>query len=180
MRSIRQFGSARRWWTPLLTLGMGVALALSLGGCGAAMTATAVAPTVKAVATTVAPTVNAAATTVATNIPPGAGATAAVAATSVASAVPGLAATAAAGATTLAPTPGTGGPQATVTGQVTAVDPNARTFTVQGSDGRSYNFTVSTGTQVDFTALATSLASKQQVTITYRNTTSPYEVISVR
>lgn len=169
MRLIRQIGSARRWWAPLLTLGMSVALTVSLGACGASVTATAVAPTTQA-----------AATMAATNIPAGAGATAAVAATMVATTAPGMVATAAAGATSLAPTPGASGPQATVTGQVTAVDPNARTFTVQGADGRSYNFTVSAGSQVDLTALATNLTSKQQVTITYRNTTPPYEVISVR
>lgn len=171
MRLIRQIGSARRWWAPLLTLGMSVALTVSLGACGASVTATAVAPTTQA-----------AATMAATNIPipAGAGATAAVAATMVATTAPGMVATAAAGATSLAPTPGASGPQATVTGQVTAVDPNARTFTVQGTDGRSYNFTVSAGSQVDLTALATNLTSKQQVTITYRNTTPPYEVISVR
>jgi hypothetical protein len=33
---------------------------------------------------------------------------------------------------------------------------------------------------VDLTALAANLASKQQVTITYRGSAAPYEVVSVR
>jgi hypothetical protein len=59
-------------------------------------------------------------------------------------------------------------------------DPTAQTFTVQASEGKTYDFTVTTGTQVDFITLASDIVSKQQVTVTYRNTTPPYEVVSVR
>jgi hypothetical protein len=67
-----------------------------------------------------------------------------------------------------------------VTGQVTKADPTARTFTVRAADGKTYDFTVTTGTQVDFTTLASDIVSKQQVTVTFRNTAPPYEVVSVR
>ena len=60
------------------------------------------------------------------------------------------------------------------------MDVTARTFTVQSTDGTNYAFTATTNSQVDLAALASNLVTKQNVTITYRNTTSPYEVISVR
>ena len=152
---------------PALILVM--ATTLALGGCGAAETATTVAPTVRVVATQVA-----------TNVPAGVGATAAVVAPQAATAAPGLAATAATGATAVAGSPSTGGPQASVTGQVTAADPNARTFTVRGTDGKDYTFAVVASGQVDFTAVATKLANQQPITVTYRGSAAPYEVVGVR
>jgi len=139
-------------------------------------------------ATSVPATARAAATTAATNIPQGANATAASAATTVATNVPGgVVSTAAALATGVAATanaagsaPVPAGPQATVTGEVTKVDPAARTFTVQGADGKDYDFSASAGSQVDLAALAANLASKQQVTVTYSGTAAPYLVVSVR
>lgn len=136
-------------------------------------------------ATSVPATARAAATTVATNVPPGAAATAASAATTVAGNVPPNAvstgvAMATAAASSGGATANTSGPQATVTGEVTKLDPAARTFTVRGTDGKDYDFNASANSQVDLVALATNFASKQQVTITYRGTTAPYEVVSVR
>ena len=134
----------------------------------------------------------AAATALASAVPPGAGATAAAAATTVATNVPpGAGATLAAVATNAAPTvnaavtaalatPVPAGPEATVTGRVTAVDPVARTFTVEAAGGASYDFTVSPHTGVDFASLANNLASTQQVTVTYRGVASPYEALNVR
>lgn len=159
----------RTTWLVIPALVLGMAATLALGGCGAATTATALAPTVRV-----------AATQAATNVPAGVGATAAVAATQAATAAPGLAATAATGATVLAGSPSAGGPQASVTGQVTAADPNARTFTVRGADGKDYAFAVAAGGQVDFTAVATKLANQQPLTVTYRGTAAPYEVVGVR
>jgi hypothetical protein len=139
-------------------------------------------------ATSVPATARAAATTAATNVPQGANATAASAATTVATNVPGgIGATAAAVATGVAATanaarsaPAVSGPQATVTGELMKLDPAARTFTVRGTDGKDYDFSASANSQVDLVALASNLASKQQVTITYSGTTAPYQVVSVR
>lgn len=77
-------------------------------------------------------------------------------------------------------TPGTPGPQATVTGQVTDLDPVALTFALRGTDGKTYTFLVSANSQVDLAALANNLFTQQQVTVTYRGTRAPYEVLSVR
>lgn len=170
-------GTRRAWvWVAMTAL-----LAALLAACGASE-----------VATSAPATAQAAATTVATNIPPGAAATVASAGTAVAANVPSnVAATAAAAATGVAPTvnaaasalqatPAASGPQATVTGEVTKAGPAARTFTVRGVDGKDYDFTASANSQVNLAALVTNLVSKQQVTVTYRGTAPPYEVISVR
>jgi hypothetical protein len=156
---------------------MAVLLVVLLAGCGAEEAATSIPATAQA-----------AATTVATNVPPGAVATAQSAATTVATNIPaGAVATVGAAATGVAPTvnaaasaPAASGAQMTVTGEVTKLDPVARTFTVRGADGKDYDFSASTNSQVDLTALAANLASKQQVTITYRGAAAPYEVVSVR
>jgi len=39
---------------------------------------------------------------------------------------------------------------------------------------------VSANSQVDLAALANNLFTQQQVTVTYRGTSAPYEVVSVR
>ena len=185
-REYRRDGRVR--WRRVAALAATVLLA-ALSGCGASELATNAAPTAGALATTVA-----------TTIPPGIGATAAAGATTVANAAPGVQATAVALATQAAPTVNaaatavaptvvagatqaagsTGGPEATITGRPTSVDVNARTFAIRGTDGKDYEFTATTNSQVDFAQLATNLALQQQVTVTYRNTTSPYEVIGVR
>lgn len=77
-------------------------------------------------------------------------------------------------------TPGTPGPQATVTGVVTDLDPVALTFALRGTDGKTYTFLVSANSQVDLVALANNLFAQQQVTVTYRGTRAPYEVVGVR
>jgi hypothetical protein len=142
-------------------------LAAALAACGATD-----------LATNSPATIEAGATALASAFPPGAGATAAAAATTVATNVPpGLGATAAA-ATSVAPI--ASGPEMTVSGQVTAVDPAARTFTLRATDGKTYDFAVNPSIDVDFTSLANNLASTQQITVTYRGTTAPYDVVSVR
>jgi hypothetical protein len=77
-------------------------------------------------------------------------------------------------------TPGTPGPQATVTGVVTDVDPVTLTFILRGTDGKTYTFLVSANSQVDLAALANNLFTQQQVTVTYRGASAPYEVVGVR
>ena len=76
--------------------------------------------------------------------------------------------------------PGTPGPQAIVTGQVTDLDPVALTFTLRGTDGKVYAFLVSASSQVDLAALANNLFTQQQVTVTYRGASAPYEVVGLR
>ena len=169
------------------TIGLMLTLLALLSACGTPQMATNVVPTAQAAATMVATNVPpgavstavSAATMVATNVPPGAGATVAAVATSVAPTVNAAAAGAMATATALAGS-GTPGPEATITGQVIKVDPAAYTFTVQAADGKTYDFLATTDSRVDFTALASNLVSKQQVTVLYRNTTPPYDVISIR
>lgn len=100
-------------------------------------------------------------------------------ATNVAPTVNAAAAGAMATATALAGS-GTPGPEATITGQVTTVDAAAYMFTVQAADGQTYDFLATTNSRVDCTALASNLVSQQPVTVTYRNTTPPYDVISIR
>jgi prolyl-tRNA editing enzyme YbaK/EbsC (Cys-tRNA(Pro) deacylase) len=77
-------------------------------------------------------------------------------------------------------TPGTPSPQATVTGVVTDLDPVALTFTLRGTDGKTYVFLVSGTSQVDLVALANNLFAQQQITVTYRGMTAPYEAVGVR
>lgn len=51
---------------------------------------------------------------------------------------------------------------------------------LQGSDGKTYTFLVSVNSQVDLAALANNLFTQQQVTVTYRGASAPYEVVGVR
>lgn len=189
----RGFGGIR---LRALLVGLWIALVVAalLGGCGRVET---VASTAQAAAGTAQA---AAGTALATSVPAGAGATAQAFAGTVVSGAPGAIATAAAAAATVAPTieagargllptaqafatqaaGTTGGPEATITGKVTKVEITARTFTVQATDGTNYDFIATTGSQVDFTTLATNLVTKQEVTVTYLNTTAPFEVRSVK
>ena len=77
-------------------------------------------------------------------------------------------------------TPGTPGPQATVTGVVIDLDPIALTFALRGTDGKTYDFRVGANSQVDLAGLASNLFTQQQVTVTYRGASPPYQVIGVR
>jgi hypothetical protein len=67
-------------------------------------------------------------------------------------------------------TPGAPGPQATVVGVVTAVDPVALTFTLRAADGKTCVFVVSAKSRVGLAALADNLFTQQQVTVTYQGT----------
>ena len=170
-----------------MTLLAGAGLAW-LAACGAAPTATPIPPTVAPTATAAPTAVPRSATATATPSPR-------LAATAVRPAptppvtsggvLPTAQAflTQVAGGSSGSGTPGasgTPGPQATVTGQVSDLDPVALTFTVRGTDGTTYTFLASATSQVDLVALANDLFSQQQVTVTYRGTTAPYEVIGVR
>lgn len=181
----------RPWLSLIMATALALVAAALLSACGTTQLVTNVVPTAQAAATTAATTslpgvqrtAASAATMIATNVPPGAGATAAAIATAAAptvnAAVGGAVSGAQATATALAGSGSTAGPEATITGQVTKVDPNAYTFTVRSADGTTYDFLATTNSRVDFTALARNLATQQQVTVTYRKTASPYDVIGV-
>lgn len=60
-------------------------------------------------------------------------------------------------------------------GTVTAVDATARTFSVQATDGKTYNFKVPAGSSVDLTHIKEHMDEKKQIEVKYSGTTSPYE-----
>lgn len=60
-----------------------------------------------------------------------------------------------------------------ITGQVVAVDATAKTFSVQASDGKRYDFKAGSG--VDLTHVKEHLDEKKQVEVRYTGTSSPYE-----
>lgn len=60
-----------------------------------------------------------------------------------------------------------------VTGQVLAVDATAKTFSLQGSDGKRYDFKAGSG--VDLTHVKEHMDEKKQIEVRYTGTTAPYE-----
>lgn len=60
-----------------------------------------------------------------------------------------------------------------VTGQVLAVDATAKTFSLQGSDGKRYDFKAGSG--VDLTHIKEHMDEKKPIEVRYTGTTSPYE-----
>ena len=62
-----------------------------------------------------------------------------------------------------------------IKGTVTAVDATARTFSVQATDGKTYNFKVASGSSVDLTHIKEHMDEKKQIEVKYSGTTSPYE-----
>lgn len=163
-------------------LAMSLLAATALAACGAAPTATPVPPTVAPTATT-APTAVPRSPTATATPSPGLAATGVRPAPTPQDSTGGILPTAQAFLTPVAggaATPGAPGPQASVTGQVTDVDPIALTFTIRGGDGEAYTFLIGTDSQVDLAALANNLFSQQQLTVTYRGTSAPYEVVCLR
>lgn len=72
---------------------------------------------------------------------------------------------------------GAGGDQKEVKGLVTSVDANAKTFTVAGDDGKTYDFRMVSGSKGDLPELKEHMDLKKPVEVKYRGTTSPYEVV---
>lgn len=72
---------------------------------------------------------------------------------------------------------GGGGGQKEVKGLVTSVDANAKTFTVAGDDGKTYDFRMVSGSKGDLPELKEHMDLKKPVEVKYRGTTSPYEVV---
>lgn len=63
-----------------------------------------------------------------------------------------------------------------IKGQVTAVDATARTFSVQATDGKKYDFKVPSGSaKVELTHIKEHMDQKTQVEIKYKGDTPPYE-----
>jgi ABC-type Fe3+-hydroxamate transport system substrate-binding protein len=63
-----------------------------------------------------------------------------------------------------------------IKGQVTSVDATARTFVVQATDGKTYEFKVPSGSaKVDLTHIKEHLDQKKEIEVKYRGDTPPYE-----
>ena len=67
-----------------------------------------------------------------------------------------------------------GGKQ-TINGQVTALDPSARTFSVRATDGKQYDFAIPAGdTTIDITHLKEHMDEKKQVKVEFTGSRPPY------
>lgn len=73
---------------------------------------------------------------------------------------------------------GEGGGEKQIKGQVTGFDIGTKTFTVQGNDGKSYEFKMVDGSRGDLPEIKEHMDLKKPVEVRYRGTTSPYEVVS--
>ena len=61
-----------------------------------------------------------------------------------------------------------GGGKQTINGQVVALDPAARTFSVQATDGKKYDFTFpAEGTEIDVTHLKEHMDEKKSVKVEF-------------
>lgn len=66
-----------------------------------------------------------------------------------------------------------------IKGQVSAVDATARTFSVQATDGKKYEFKVPSGSaKVDLTHVKEHLDQKKEIEVKYSGDTAPYEANS--
>ena len=63
-----------------------------------------------------------------------------------------------------------------IKGQVIAVDATAKTFSVQATDGKRYDFKAGSG--VDLAHVKEHLDEKEQIVVEYSGTSSPYEASS--
>lgn len=70
---------------------------------------------------------------------------------------------------------GCGGGKRTINGQVVALDPAARTFSVQATDGKKYDFTFpAAGTEIDVTHLKEHMDEKKSVKVEFTGGDPPY------
>ena len=72
---------------------------------------------------------------------------------------------------------GGGGSEMTVTGLITKVDVNAKTFSLNGG-GKDYDFKMVAASKGDISEIKEHLDEKKQVDVKYKNTGSPYEVVA--
>ena len=73
---------------------------------------------------------------------------------------------------------GEGGGEKQIKGQVTRLDIGTKTFTVQGDDGKNYEFKMVDGSRGDLPEIKEHMDLKKPVEVRYRGTTPPYEVVS--
>lgn len=62
-----------------------------------------------------------------------------------------------------------------IKGQVVSVDATARTFSVQATDGKKYDFKVPSGSSVNLTHIKEHMDEKKDIEVRYKGDTSPYE-----
>ena len=69
-----------------------------------------------------------------------------------------------------------GGGEQSIKGTVASVDATARTFSVQATDGKKYEFKVRAGSaKVDLTHIKEHMDGKKQIEVRYTGDTAPYE-----
>ena len=81
-------------------------------------------------------------------------------------------------ALTLGACGGAGGGEQEIKGVVTRFDNGARTFTVQGDDGRSYDFKMVAGSKGDLAEIKEHMDLKKPIAVKYRGGSPPYEVVA--
>jgi hypothetical protein len=68
------------------------------------------------------------------------------------------------------------GGERSIKGQVASVDATTRTFSVQATNGKKYDFKVPSGSaKVDLTHIKEHMDEKQEVEVRYTGDTAPYE-----
>ncbi len=70
---------------------------------------------------------------------------------------------------------GSGGAEQSVNGQVVGVDAAAKTFSLQATDGKRYDFKLKTGGSVDLVHVKEHMDSKKEIEVRYTGSTAPYE-----
>jgi hypothetical protein len=70
---------------------------------------------------------------------------------------------------------GGAGAEQSVKGQVVGVDAGAQTFSLQGTDGKKYDFKVKVGSSVDLVHVKEHMDNKKEIEVKYTGTTAPYE-----
>jgi hypothetical protein len=66
-----------------------------------------------------------------------------------------------------------------IKGTVTKLDVNAKTFSVHATDGKDYNFQLTSSSKGEINEIkSTHLDKKEQVEVKYKGASTPYEVIS--
>ncbi len=69
-----------------------------------------------------------------------------------------------------------GGGEQSIKGTVSSVDATARTFSVQATDGKKYDFKVPSGSaKVDLTHIKEHMDEKKEIEVRYTGDTAPYE-----
>ena len=67
------------------------------------------------------------------------------------------------------------GAEQSVKGQVVSVDAAAKTFSLQGTDGKKYDFKAKSGSSVDLVHVKEHMDNKKEIEVKYTGTTAPYE-----